>query len=63
MKEIARPFCGLNAFLPTPTIANGETIDVARLRSLIDEMIAAGVNAGSPWWRWPTICRECKLNR
>ena len=43
MKKIAEPFRGLHAFLVTPTTADGERIDEARLRSSIDEQVAAGV--------------------
>ena len=44
MKAISKKFRGLNAFLVTPTTEDGERIDEARLRSLIDEQIAAGVD-------------------
>ncbi len=44
MKEISRKFLGLNAFLVTPTTEDGERINEARLRSLIDEQIDAGVD-------------------
>ena len=44
MKEIAKKFRGLFAFLVTPTLENGERVDEARLRSLIEDQIAAGVD-------------------
>jgi 4-hydroxy-tetrahydrodipicolinate synthase len=44
MKDISRKFRGLNAFLVTPTSEDGERINETRLRSLIDEQIAAGVD-------------------
>ena len=44
MKDISRKFRGLNAFLVTPTSEDGERINEARLRSLIDDQIAAGVD-------------------
>jgi len=44
MKDISKKFRGLNAFLVTPTSEDGERINEARLRSLIDDQIAAGVD-------------------
>jgi len=44
MKDISKKFRGLNAFLVTPTSEDGERIDEARLRSLIDEQVEAGVD-------------------
>ena len=44
MKDIAKKFKGLFVFLVTPTLDDGERVDEARLRSLIDTQIAAGVD-------------------
>ena len=44
MKAVATPFRGLFTFLVTPLSEDGERLDEARLRSLIDEQIAAGVD-------------------
>lgn len=44
MKAIAKQFKGLFVFLVTPTLEDGERVDEARLRSLIDTQVAAGVD-------------------
>jgi 4-hydroxy-tetrahydrodipicolinate synthase len=44
MKAIAKPFRGVFCFLVTPSTDDGERVDEARLRALIDEQIAAGVH-------------------
>jgi 4-hydroxy-tetrahydrodipicolinate synthase len=44
MKKIAEKFRGLFVFAVTPTTDDGEKVDEARLRKLIDTQIAAGVD-------------------
>jgi 4-hydroxy-tetrahydrodipicolinate synthase len=45
MKDIAKKFHGVSAFLVTPTADDGERVDEARLRTLIDAQIRAGVDS------------------